>query len=168
MKKYFLLAVLTSIALTTQAQKIDFSVVGGVQNAAVQGDLITNGFKTGTSYYIGLGSDFSFSDRSSIYSELTYSNIKGTSYFQLPVMFKYRFSEKSSFLAGPQIGFASDDRAVDVEGFSIGLSGGYQYDFSDKLYGMVRYTHQLNDHYSGPISITHTIDMASIGIGFKF
>lgn len=169
MKKYFLIAVLFSISFTIHAQqKTQFSIVGGLQNAAVQGDILDQAFNTGNSYYIGLGSEFSFSNRSSIYSELTYSNIKGTSYFQLPVLFKYRFSEKTSLLAGPQIGYISDGDARFVNNFSFGLSGGLRYDFSEKLYGMVRYTYQLNDLYTGPFDTSYKIDMASIGIGFKF
>tara|TARA_R110002073_G_scaffold53840_4_gene138817 strand:- start:30028 stop:30534 length:507 start_codon:yes stop_codon:yes gene_type:complete len=168
MKKYFFILIALSFTISINAQKTKFSIVGGLQNVAVQGDLIDQGFNTGNNYYIGFGSEFSFSNRSSIYSELTYSNLNGTSYFQLPVLYKYRFSDKTSFLLGPQLGYVSDKNARFVKDFSIGLSAGLRSDFSDKLYGMLRYTYQLNDHYSGPFNTSHKIDMASIGIGFKF
>lgn len=167
MKKYFTIIAL-GFAISINAQKTNFSIVAGLQNAAVQGDLSNVGFNTGNSYYVGLGSEFSFSNRSSIYSELTYSNFSGTSYFQLPILYKYRFSNKMSFLLGPQLGYLSDKNARFVKNFSMGLSGGLRHNFSSKLYGMVRYTYQLNDHYSGPFNTTHKIDMASVGIGFKF
>ena len=169
MKKYFFIAILTCITFTIQAQdKTQFSIVGGIQNAATQGDVIGGGFNTGTNYYVGFGSEFLFTSTASLYSELTYSNIRGTSYFQLPVLFKYRFSEKTSFLVGPQIGWVSDKDSQLVESFSIGLSGGLRYEFSNKFYGMLRYTRQFNNHYTGPLDISNKIDMASIGIGFKF
>jgi len=168
MKKYFFIIIALGFTISINAQETKFSIVGGLQNAAVQGDLIDQGFNTGNSFYIGLGSEFSFSNRSSIYSELTYSNFSGTSYFQLPILYKYRFSEKTSFLLGPQLGYVTDKSARFVNNFSIGLSGGLRRDFSDKLYGMLKYTYQLNDHYSGSFNTSHKIDMASIGIGFKF
>lgn len=168
MKKYFFILIALAFTVSINAQKTKFSIVGGLQNAAVQGDLIDQGFNTGNSYYVGFGSEFLFSNRSSIYSELTYSNFSGTSYFQLPILYKYQFSDKTSFLLGPQLGYVSDESARFVSDFSIGLSGGLRYDFSDKLYGMLRYTYQLNDHYSGSFNTTHKIDMAGIGIGFKF
>lgn len=168
MKKYFFILIALGFAISVNAQETKFSIVGGIQNAAVQGDLIDQGFNTGNNFYIGFGSEFSLSNRFSIYSELTYSNFSSTSYFQLPVLFKYRFSEKTSFLLGPQLGYVSDKSARFVSDFSIGLSAGLRRDFSDKLYGMLRYTYQLNDHYTGPFNTSHKIDMASIGIGFKF
>lgn len=169
MKKYLLIALLAGFTLTVNAQKIEFSVVGGVANAAVQEDFLSQGFNTGNGYYVGLGSEFSLSKRSGIYSELTYSNINGTDYFQLPVLYKYRFAEKISILTGPQIGYVSEENTSNLTSFSVGWSVGLRYDFSDDFYGLTRYTRQLNNHYKGPINdLNYNIDMAGIGIGFKF
>lgn len=169
MKKYCFIVIFTSFTLAINAQKTQFSVVGGIANAAVQADFLSQAFNTGNGYYVGLGAEFSLLKRSSIYSELTYSNINGTDYFQLPVLYKYRFADKISILIGPQIGYVSEENTRDLTSFSIGLGAGLWYDFSDYFYALVRYTRQLNNHYTGPINdLNYKIDIGSVGIGFKF
>lgn len=173
MKKFFFIAILVNFTLTLNAQKTEFSVVGGISNAAVAGDVIGQAFNTGTGLYIGLGSEFRLLEKSSIYSEITYSRINGANYFQLPVLFKYNFAEKYSFLLGPQVAYIGqdipDNPNISLTKFSIGLSGGLRYDISNKLYTQLRYTYHLNNQYTGPINgLNYNIDYASIGIGFKF
>ena len=62
MKKILLTAMLLSIAFTAQAQT-EFSIVAGVQNATEQDAFLSQGFDTGAGYYVGLGAEFSLTDR---------------------------------------------------------------------------------------------------------
>lgn len=156
-------------AITLNAQAPKVSIIAGLLDASVQQDFLSNGYNTGTGYYLGLGSEFKLTNRSSIYSELSYGNVNASDYFQLPVLYKYRFADQISILIGPQIGYINEERARNVSGFSIGLGAALRYDFTKRFYGIARYTFQLNNHYNGVLnSVDYRIDVAGVGFGFTF
>ena len=167
MKKLLFIAILASITFTSQAQT-EFSIVAGFANSSEQDDFVNQGFGTGAGYYVGLGAELSLTKGSSIYSELTYGNINATNYIQLPVLYKYNFTNNVSVLAGPQLGFVYITNRDDISSFSIGLGAAIRYDFSDKFYAITRYNFQLNEHTSNRFpDANYRINVANVGFGYK-
>tara|TARA_R110001632_G_scaffold133590_3_gene248141 strand:- start:6 stop:518 length:513 start_codon:yes stop_codon:yes gene_type:complete len=170
MKKVFFIAMITIGAFTTvNAQSTQFSVTGGYVN----GNAKVEGFGESESdaqggLYLGFAANFSLAEKSSIYTELAYMNIDDTNFIQLPVLFKYEFADNLSFLVGPQFTYTAEESFEELSNFSLGLSVGLGYDFTEKLYGLARYTQQLNNYYTGSFDIDATINFFNVGIGYRF
>ncbi len=130
MKKIILtvfIAVLTVINAKAQAE---VGIKAGVNFASIMGET-PNGLRYRTAYDFGLVAEFETSPSTSVQPEIMYSSqgfhydggrVNGVviaednyklDYLNIPLVFKYYFSEGASFEVGPQVGFLLSAKTAD-------------------------------------------------------
>lgn len=127
-------------------------------------------------YYGGLFFEQTLSDKWSFQLETNF-NYSGTSTLQLPLLMKYRISDKFQLLAGPQIDYSFEQRTLDISsrnkrwGWSFNV--GAEYQLSSHWFIDARYNHGLTnqfpvsqgDNSSSMFAKKHSFNL---GFGYKF
>ena len=195
MKKLLLIgAIALSGASMVNAQKI--GAKAGVNIATIGGDVKDTKSKVG--FHVGLYAEWAIAEKFSIQPEVLYSaqgaegkedgvDLKmNLDYINIPVMFKYKATDKLSIEAGPQVGFLinSKFKAESIEGdasmdakdafkkidFSIGLGAGY--DITEKFNVGVRYmagvSNILESKFWGTDDYKAHNNVFSLSVGYRF
>jgi len=128
MKKIILTVCIAALGFVSANAQAEFGIKGGVNFSSLMGD--TNGnLKFRTGFNVGLVAEIETSSSTSIQPELIYSSqgfkfdgrVDGTAYddtfkldyLNIPIVFKFYFSEGWSLETGPQVGFLLSSKAVD-------------------------------------------------------
>ena len=130
MKKIILLVSIVLLTITSVKAQASLGIKGGVNFASIMGDT-PNGLRFRTAYNFGLVAEIETSPVTSVQPEIMYSsqgfhydggrangvdlledNYK-LDYLNIPIVFKYYFSEGASFEAGPQVGFLLSAKTAD-------------------------------------------------------
>ncbi len=196
MKKLLLVALLgisTTMALQAQGS-FKFGVTGGLLNSNGDIDISVLGIDIAnidavnkTGFYIGAVADLGVSESFHIQPELTYGSAGDLAYFYLPVMAKYYIIPKLYAMAGPQLSFSSNlddikDTIQDIDditgantnlddvlrtvGIDLGFGAGF--DILDNLSAQARYSFELTNRYTGPISNSLTIRASTFNLGVAY
>lgn len=163
----FTIALLTFLNVQSQTE---FGATAGlalgnakVENLGVKLDNNDSGF------YIGLLMDNTISEKFHLLGELTYLNIDGFSYLQLPLLGKlYVGNGAFNVQGGVQLRYNLEDVVDDFSKLDIGLGGGLGYDIGDNFLVHVRYFRQVNNSFKGNIPVDSRLHLFNIGFGYKF
>lgn len=129
-------------------------------------------------FYFGIFADFEISEKFNIQPELQYVIITGDgdngNVLALPIMGKYKASDKFSLLAGPQFDYILDDDVEGIKRLGIGLGLGLAFDVSENFILDLRYslglTNRLDgdDEDFGDVDVKLRFSYLQIGIGYRF
>ena len=134
MKKIILTTLIVVFAIFSASAQATFGIKGGVNFPSIMGDNI-NGIRYRTSFNVGLVAEIETSPSTSVQPEIMYSGQGfhyngGTflgpdglitlaednykfDYLNIPLVFKYYYSEGASFEVGPQVGFLLSAKTAD-------------------------------------------------------
>ena len=174
MKKVLFIAIVVVFGLgKLSAQGSNFGITAGFHNLSLKMDIGgMTGSESTQGFFIGVTSDFSFSDKWSLQPQLQFatSSEEGNSVeqFMLPIMLKYHVSQKFNLQAGPQLDYLlSDSEGLNAIGFGLGFGAGY--DFSEKIFVSTRYALGLSNRLEdAPSEISLKLNTFQIGLGYRF
>jgi len=193
MKKVILLATAVMVFGFTNAQDVKFGAKVALNVASLTGDVDNASSLIG--FQIGGFAEIKISEKFAIQPELMYSaqgvkeNILGEEfttklgYINIPVMAKYYVAKSFSLEAGPQIGFLTsaitkaEENGVSVEvdvkdytsSVDFGFNFGAGYDFTEKLFGGLRYNLGLSNVSDVPYDDSSAKNSVfSVSLGYKF
>ncbi|UKM64128.1 PorT family protein [Flavobacteriaceae bacterium GSB9] len=126
------------------------------------------------SMYIGFFANIGMSRTLSIVPELQFSaegakaEVLNLDYIQMPVFFRFRFSEKFHAGLGPQIGLKVHKEDDGMK--NLGYSGvaGVEYKINYALYAEARYIYGLSNVFDDGTGVTAKNRNIQLGIGYKF
>ncbi|SNR32269.1 Outer membrane protein beta-barrel domain-containing protein [Lutibacter agarilyticus] len=130
MKKIILTVFIVVFTMVSVQGQAEIGIKAGVNFASIMGDT-PRGLRFRTAYDFGLVAEFETSPSTAVQPEIMYSSqgfhydggiINGESiaednykldYLNIPLVFKYYFSEGASFEVGPQVGFLLSAKTAD-------------------------------------------------------
>ena len=174
MKKILLTAVTVFAFGFANAQEFKFGVKAGLNVGTLSGDFedtfVNTDMEMRPSFHVGGFAEIKLTDKFAIQPELLYSveggrqDVPGESdkliwdlaYINLPIMAKFYPIPKLSIEAGPQIGFLTKAEATfdgdtvadfkdDSKSTAISLNLGAGYNFTDHIFGSLRYSIGMTD-----------------------
>lgn len=138
-----------------------FYIKAGANMPSFTGDGYSDGWKGKVSYSFGVGLDINLSEKISLAPELLYFNMKADdekiddeltlSTISIPLLLKYKFTEKFNVELGPQIhyitnvertrnwGVPNEKPNAMIKDFDYGVTAGLSYFFTSKLGVNARY-----------------------------
>jgi opacity protein-like surface antigen len=169
MKKIILSAIAVCAFGFMSAQDMKFGVKAGVNMATAKIDVagmsVSN---SGTGFFVGGLAEFALADNIKIQPEVLYHSLKiekiDYSFLNVPVIFKYYFTEEFAVNAGPSIYYFFDgDKAfknADQSTFKVNLDVGASYDITENFEVSARYSLGL----MGDLKVSGI----HLGVGYKF
>ena len=154
---------------------IKYGIRGGftISHLDFEGDLIPNN-KHRNSMYIGFLANIGLSRTLSIVPEIQFS-AEGANeetlhldYIQMPVLFRFRFSEKFHAGIGPQIGLKIHKYEDGMKNLAYSAVIGADYKINYAIFVDVRYNYGIRnvfDEVSGVVAKNRNIQL---GVGYKF
>ena len=173
MKKVLFIAIVVVFSLgKLSAQGSNFGITAGFHNLSLKMDAGgMTGSESTQGFFIGVTSDFSFSDKWSLQPQLQFatSSQDGDSVEQLilPIMLKYHVTEKFNIQAGPQLDYLlGDSEGLNAIGFGLGFGAGF--DFSEKIFISTRYALGLSNRFEDSPELSLKLSTFQIGLGYRF
>lgn len=123
---------------------------------------------------IGFFGEYGLSKGISLMPEIQFSSEGGKDeelrldYIQVPVLFKFRLSEKFHIGAGPQVGIKVHEYEDGVKNFAYSGVGGIEFKLSHQLFLDARYTVGLANILEDNVGREATNSNIQFGFGFKF
>ena len=117
MKNYFVIALLAILTVTTvNAQEPSFGLKAGFNSLSIRVSAEgVSASESASGFYLGAFGDFEVSEKFNIQPELQFISIsedgENSSFIALPIMAKYKASEKFNILVGPQLDLLLDEEA---------------------------------------------------------
>ncbi|WP_136668744.1 porin family protein [Flavobacterium sp. H122] len=196
MKKLLLTAAAVFTFGFANAQETKFGVKAGLNLGNLSGDIedafVDSDMKMRPSFHVGGFAEIKLNDKFAIQPELLYSveggkqDVDGESekliwdlhYINLPVMAKFYATEKLSIEAGPQIGFLTKAEATfdgetvvdfkdDSKSTAISLNLGAGYNFTDNLFGSLRYSIGMSNIVDEN-DFDSKSNVLALSVGYKF
>ncbi len=177
MKKLFLLTVIAVLGLTfVNAQEVKFGVKAGVDFASIKNaNPLFNIKSNETGFYVGGFTEIGISDVFSIQPEVLYTSVSSATGFNfdldqinIPVMAKYKVSEKIDVLAGPAVGFLLE-APNSMKSFNFGIEAGGAFNITEALFVEARYNIGLaNLLKNAPNGTTSRVSGFFVGMGYRF
>lgn len=125
-------------------------------------------------FAIGFFGEFGLSKAVAIQPEIQFSSEGAKKeefqldYVQLPVLFKFRLSEKFHFLAGPQAGVKVHKTLDGVKNFAYSGVGGLEFKISHTLFADVRYTYGFSNIFDDYVPAEAKNTNIQLAVGYKF
>lgn len=184
--------VLTSLAVfafgVMNAQNVKFGVKAGINVSTLNGEKNVSP-KLGLA--IGGFAELKLSEKFSLQPEVQYSSVGAESdasndmismsYIYVPVMAKYYVANKFSLEAGPQIGFLTSAKYVQIDkqvqtmnakdlfkSTDLGLNFGAGYDINDNIQLSVRYSAGLSDVYRDEFGLLNDVKNSNLALNFAY
>lgn len=181
MKKILVVSIIAIFGLSysAKAQNVDFGVKAGLNISNLSGgEPDRNNL---LSLHFGGFTEFKLNEKFSIQPELLYS-MQGSEvenslkvrldYLSIPLLAKYFVTKKFSIEAGPQLSFLMKDKVeilssgdeveTDASSFDFGLSFGFAYDLSPKIFIQTRYNYGITTVSENP-DIKNSVFQLSLG-----
>jgi len=178
MKNYFVIALLAILTVTTvNAQEPSFGLKAGFNSLSIRVSAEgVSASESASGFYLGAFGDFEVSEKFNIQPELQFISIsedgENSSFIALPIMAKYKASEKFNILVGPQLDLLLDEEAEGIKKFGIGLGAGLAYDITEKFILDARYvlglSNRLDDSDLGGVDIDTKFNYLQFGLGYRF
>jgi len=178
MKNYFVIALLAILTVTTvNAQEPSFGLKAGFNSLSIRVSAEgVSASESASGFYLGAFGDFEVSEKINIQPELQFISIsedgENSSLIALPIMAKYKASEKFNILVGPQLDLLLDEEAEGIKKFGIGLGAGLAYDITEKFILDARYvlglSNRLDDSDLGGVDIDTKFNYLQFGLGYRF
>ena len=170
MKKIILTAAAVFAFSFTHAQDAKFGIMAGVDFASAKGkspDFSLTQSETGA--FIGAFVDIAASEKFHVQPELLFVFIQDSKQLQVPVLAKYYFADKFSFLAGPDLLVNLDEKVEGVKNIGIGLDLGMAYDINKNFSIEAKYNFGLTNFIeNAPSGFSAKISGLFMGLGYKF
>ncbi|WP_420601026.1 outer membrane beta-barrel protein [Flagellimonas sp.] len=168
MKKLFISTVFfASIIVSTYGQE-GFAAKAGFNNVSISVDTGANFFgnvsDSELGFYVGGGYNFEASEMIDIEPSVLFSVVDDLTSLYVPVMVKYKVSDKFNIQAGPQINYLLEDLPDGEFGLDIAFGGGYQID--DNWFVEARYGIQVSR--GGNFGDVVDINTLTAGVGYRF
>ncbi|WP_166966754.1 porin family protein [Yeosuana marina] len=175
MKKILLLVLILGCSFYGFSQSTKYGVRGGlnISNLNFDGNpMADNTHRNG--FVIGFFGEYGLSNTVYIMPELQFS-AEGAKpepmqldYIQMPVLFKFRLSEKLYFGAGPQVGLKINKVDDGVRNFAYSGVTGFEFKLSHMLFADARYTYGFSNIFDENLGIKATNSTIQFGVGYKF
>ena len=154
-----------SLTLTTYAQE-GFAAKAGFNVVTV--DVDTGGFFDASDseigFFLGGGYNFEVSEDIDIEPSLLFSFVDDLTSMYIPIMAKYKISDKFNIQAGPQINYLLEDLPDGEFGLDLAFGGGYQID--SNWFVEARYGIQISR--GGDFGDLVDINTFTVGGGYRF
>jgi len=125
-------------------------------------------------FMIGFFGEFGLSKTVSVMPELQFS-AEGSKleslkldYLQVPVLFKFKLSEKFAIGAGPQAGVKIHKTTDGIKNFAYSGVAGVEFNISHQLFVDARYTYGFSNIFEDYINAEAKNTNIQFGFGFKF
>ncbi|WNH12378.1 porin family protein [Thalassobellus suaedae] len=190
MKRLLLLTILLVISFSsfsqekeTKEEKAKGSTFQGVKYGVRTGLTISNldfdatptmENKHRNSFYVGFFADIGLSKTISLVPEIQFSpegakaEVLHLDYIQIPILLRFRISEKIHFGLGPQVGLKVYKYEDGIQNFAYSGVAGIEYKLTHVLFTDVRYTYGISDIFDDAQGITAKNTNIQIGVGYKF
>ena len=176
-KKIILVFALFS-GLSSFAQKVDFGVQAGYTNvqieATAQGTQVSD---NASGFYVGLLSDFQFSENWHIQPSVNYFNAEDSNFLSVPVLVQYYIESSSFYLqAGPQGTLVLEDSPM-TNTFGLDAAFGAGYHITENFFIEARYAIELTNRYNKDamdyagqynVDLDGGVNTLMVGVGYKF
>lgn len=178
------------------AQEVKFGVKGGLNLGNLSGDfkdaIVDSDLKMRTSFHVGAFAEIKLAEKFAVQPEILYSiegakqDVNGESekliwdlqYLNIPIMAKYYATNKLSLEAGPQVGFLMKGEATfdgdtvldfkdDSKSTAISLNLGAGYNFTDNIFGTLRYSIGMSNIIDED-SVDTKSNVLALSVGYKF
>jgi opacity protein-like surface antigen len=175
MKKTILLFVLLCVSFYGFSQDAKYGVRTGynISNLDFDGAPI-NENKHRNGFMIGFFGEYFLSKTIALAPELQFS-AEGAKreafkldYIQLPVMFKFRISERFALAAGPQAGVKVHKTEDGIKNFAYSGVAGVEIKISHQFFADARYTYGFTNIFEDYIPAEAINTNIQLGFGFKF
>lgn len=190
-KKLSLIAILAILPICAQSQEkvsesepSKFGFTAGFINSELDKTYLKTDYTNqpwdlmpygGSGLFLGFTFDTEFSDNLGLSSELLWAFTKNSGdHFRLNALFKYRlFNSKFHLLAGPEVKMLNSTQEFNGDkygnSFGFNLTGGLEYDISNRYSVYAKYSKELTNRYSGSIlEDEYEGSYSGFRIGLKF
>lgn len=169
MKKLLLCAAMAVFGLSSMnAQEIQFGAKAGADFESEKtkgGAFSITASETG--FYVGAFAEIGVSDALTFQPEVLFVSIDNYSHISVPLMAKYRVSEKFDVLAGPALGILLDT-PNGRKSFNYGIEAGAAYDITEELFVEARYNIGLaNLLENAPNGVSFKLSGFFVGLGYR-
>ncbi|WP_431157992.1 outer membrane beta-barrel protein [Winogradskyella poriferorum] len=173
MRKLFLLCtVITLTSLMSYAQeyseddknKTTFGIKAGIDQTFV---FNADSSFDQVNYYAGFFSDTRLSLKTSFQFELRYVTYRQDHFIEIPLLFKYHFTDKFRMYIGPRFDFILDDKAL-AKNFSLAAEFGVEYDISKHFYINASMSASLENQIVIDQFNTGSRQNFRLGLGYRF
>jgi opacity protein-like surface antigen len=166
MKKFVIVLVFTvGLTMNTYSQE-GFAVKAGFNNVSINVD--SGGFFDASDselgFFVGGGYNFVASEQIDIEPSLLISFVDDLTSLYIPVMAKYKISDKFNVQAGPQINYLLEDLPDGEFGLDLAFGGGYNID--SNWFVEARYGFQISR--GGDFGDLVDINTLTVGAGYRF
>lgn len=166
MKKLFIITVFVlGLTIQTNAQE-GFAAKAGFNNVSVNVD--TGGLFSASDselgFYLGGGYNFELDEKFDIEPSLLFSFVSDLTSLYIPVMGKYKISEKFNVQAGPQFNYLLED--VNDGKLGLDLAVGAAYNIDSTWFVEARYGFEISR--GGDFGDSVSINTFTIGAGYRF
>ncbi|WP_430409593.1 porin family protein [Kordia sp.] len=126
---------------------------------------------TGVEFYAGLFLETSLSENFSIQNELLFSTFTDSyDFIEVPILLKYKISDKFSLFAGPKLDFLINESNDLFQFKPLGISAeiGVQYNISKRFFLEGRYSHSFTKQVNVRSGSSEALRTLRFGVGFRF
>lgn len=169
MKKIIIALVMFVGISSVNAQEFKYGVKAGLNNTIATAT--GGGFNLSTSesgFYVGGFAQIEVSEKFSVQPEVLYAKAKELGQIQIPILAKYNFTKEIAILAGPQLGFLSN-QGQGIKSFNFGASAGGSYDITENFIVDLRYNFGISNLIeNAQAGNTLTVSNFQVGVGYRF
>lgn len=179
MKRLLFLIVLVTGNYIATAQEGRYGIRAGVNFSSIDSDDIDEDLEDGRiGITVGFVAEYMFSDTFSIQPELQYASqgnddeVLQVDYLQLPVLFKYNFSEAVHMFLGPQPGLKiwewedNGNLEVDFNTFDLAALAGIGIFITEEFFIDIRYSYGFTDVFDSD-GIKGSNRNIQVGVGYR-
>ncbi|MDP5158667.1 MAG: PorT family protein [Flaviramulus sp.] len=156
-------------------QGVKYGVRGGfnISNLAIDGNVnIENEHRN--SLYFGAFANIGLSKLLSVVPELQFSaeganeEVLHLDYIQMPILLRFRISEKFHAGFGPQVGLKVHKYEDRVNNIAYSALAGVEYKINHAIFVDARYTYGIRNIFDDKLLATATNTNIQLGVGYKF
>lgn len=156
-------------------QGVKYGVRGGynISNLDFDGAPIKDN-KHRNSFYFGAFANIGLSRTLSVVPELQFS-AEGANdetlhldYIQMPILLRFRISEKFHAGLGPQVGLKVHKHEDGIANFAYSALAGVEYKINYAIFVDIRYTYGIRNIFDDKLGITAKNTNLQLGVGYKF
>ncbi|MDO7136212.1 porin family protein [Algibacter lectus] len=175
MKKILLFTLLLSLSFYGFSQDIKYGVRGGYNISNLDFDepySIEN--KHRNSIYFGAFATISLNKTLSLIPEFQFSaegakeEVINLDYLQMPILLRYRISEKFHAGLGPQVGLKVHKYEDGIRNFAYSGVASVEYKINLMLFADIRYTYGFSNIFDEHLGIGAKNRNIQLGVGYKF
>ncbi|GAL61624.1 porin family protein [Algibacter lectus] len=175
MKKILLFTLLLSLSFYGFSQDIKYGVRGGYNISNLDFDepySIEN--KHRNSIYFGAFATISLNKTLSLMPEFQFSaegakeEVINLDYLQMPILLRYRISEKFHAGLGPQVGLKVHKYEDGIRNFAYSGVASVEYKINLMLFADIRYTYGFSNIFDEQLGIGAKNRNIQLGVGYKF